>query len=108
MCSMATRLRSKVTRRPSLPLTERDEADLATLRANDEYLEALARLADTPLDHATASESALLHAIFEIGMNALRDSAEADGYAQIAAESAAENGVRRATARRRLPTWASD
>ena len=53
-----------------------------------------------------SSEAVVLHAILEAGIKAVEQLVEAEGYAQIAAEGAAEN--RQAVARRRRPTWADE
>lgn len=105
---MATRIRTKVTRRPSLPLTETDEDALATIRTTSAFSDALARLSPDPIDPATATEAALLHAIFQAGVAALRDAAEVDGYAQVAAEQQADDSAHRSAARRRPPSWVNE
>jgi len=107
MCGMPTRLRGRAVRRPSLPLTEEDERQLATIREGREYREVLASLSGEEVADQDASEAVLLHAVFEAGLLAVRNAAAAEGYAVIAAEQkhAAE---RRADARRRRPPWADE
>ena len=55
------------------------------------------------------SSSALLHAIFEAGMAAVKKTAELEGYAQIASEFSTVNvQQKRKEVRRRHPTWADE
>lgn len=104
---MTTRFDQPVVRRPALPLTERDERDLALLRSNTPEREALARLAGetVPTD---ASEGLLLHTLLEVALMRVREEVEAAGYAELAAQRAGSQGERRAIARRRPPSWAAD
>ncbi len=97
--------RLPATVRKSLPLTDRDMQDLARLRRNKAHLDALGRLVRADLDESS-SEAALLHAVMEAGLRAVREQVEADGYAAIAAERAPEE--RRRVARRRPPAWADE
>lgn len=113
MSGMATRLRARVTRRPSLPLTARDESDLVVIRSSPSHQRALEDLARTPSGQTqTLSESALLHAIFEAGLDAVRAAAQEAGYAELADQMATEQRDgevdRRAEARRRRPSWADE
>jgi hypothetical protein len=85
---MTTRLAGRVVRRPSLPLTERDEVNLALLREIPIYRQALADLTSESADGPAATagtgsitEAALLHAIFQAGVGAVRAAAEEAGYA---------------------------
>lgn len=103
---MATRLRADITRRPSIPLTARDEVDLAALRASPAYRQALADLTGTAAT-GDLTEAALLHAVLEAGFQSIRSVAEEAGYAAIASHQAAME-EQRATARRRKPTWADE
>ena len=100
-----TRIRASVVRRPSLPLTEQDERDLARLRESALHREALARLSGAPEVTQEVSESALLHAVFEAGLAAVREASEEAGYAQLAVEIENETKSHRAAARRRRPSW---
>lgn len=105
---MATRMKTPPVRRPSLPLTERDERDLTQLRQSADLGQLLARLSGQPVGNHDVSESVLLHAVFSVGLAAIRKAIEEQGYTRIAAEQAAESAQRRAEARRRLPTWAEE
>ena len=53
-------------------------------------------------------ESRAAHAVFEAGLAAVRQLAEAEGYEQLASEYAAEDANRRRLSRRRRPAWAAD
>src|SRR5690348_12282129 len=109
MCCMTVmRFQAGVVRRPSLPLTEQDERDLKRLRESELHREALARLSGTPEVTTAVSESALLHAVFEAGLAAVREASEEAGYAQLAVEMDLEAKHRRADARRRRPSWAHE
>ena len=106
---MARRLDQAVVRRPSLPLTAADEAQLAALRETASYRTALARLSRQEFpDDGDVRESVLLHAVFEAGLAAIRQLAEAEGYEQLASEYAADDATRRRLSRRRRPAWAAD
>jgi hypothetical protein len=107
--SMATRMNEPAVRRPSLPLTDRDVADLDRIRSSPSDRAALGHLVPgrVPAEGSVA-ESVLLHAIFEAGLRAVRERAEEEGYRQLAAEYKAEDAERRARARRRPPHWAGD
>ncbi len=106
---MATRLKEPVKTRKSLPLTERDLADIARLRGETPEREALSELAGVVVADSVA-EAALLHMIFEAGLRAIRDRAEERAYASAAADRVASgeaDEVRR-IARRRRPAWVSE
>ena len=106
---MASRMSQTVVRRPSLPLTAADEADLALLKHTSTYQRALARLSSQDIPDGTeVTESVLLHAVFEAGLAAVRQLAEAEGYEQLASDSAAEDATRRRLSRRRRPVWADE
>ncbi|OBY30936.1 hypothetical protein [Mycolicibacter kumamotonensis] len=94
------------TSRKSLPLTPRDLRDLTAMRESPVHRAVLAELANTSLSE-TSSEAAVLHAIWEAGVQAVRERVEETGYAQMAAdrEPAAE---RKAVARRRRPPRADE
>ena len=106
---MATRITSPVQRRTSLPLTESNESDLPALLESSSYQLALEKLTGTKIVDQEISSSALLHAIFEAGMAAVKKTAELEGYAQIASEVSTVNDQRkRKEARRRRPTWSDE
>jgi hypothetical protein len=110
ICGMAKRLRGRVVRRPSLPLTEQDERDLEVIRSTPAYLRALLDKVtpgeDVPADGLT--ESALIHAIFEAGLRTVRDDVQASAYAKWGDERARDTAARRQAARRRTPAWADE
>jgi hypothetical protein len=105
---MATRFSEPTRARKSLPLTERDLADLERLRQETPERAALARLAGADVIHVT--ESALLHMIFMAGLHAIREQAEEHAYAAAAADRLAsgEADEMRRIARRRRPSWADE
>jgi hypothetical protein len=107
---MATRIQGRVVRRPSLPLTERDERDLALLVSSEAHRHALAKMSAIEAATSELTEAALLHAVFEIGLAAIRDEVEETGYAQLAAQRAvdAEEHLKRTESRRRAPAWADE
>ncbi|MGL5851516.1 MAG: hypothetical protein ACRCZD_12110 [Phycicoccus sp.] len=105
---MNIRLRARVTRRPSLPLTEQNDADLALIRTSPAHRRALAEVGGLPDDIDAPSESALLHAVFEAGLSAVHQSAAEAGYAELAAQQGPKPTERRAVARRRRPDWADE
>ena len=106
---MATRIKSPVQRRSSLPLTQVNENDLETLRNSSSYQIALEKLSGTRIVDQEVSAAAMLHAIFEVGMSAIKETAELEGYAHIAEkQSSAEIEKDRKEARRRRPSWADE
>lgn len=106
---MTTRITSPVQRRSSLPLTEANESDLSTLLESSSYQMALEKLTGTKIVDQEISSSALLHAIFEAGMAAVKKTAELEGYAQIASEiSVSSTQQKWKEVRRRRPTWADE
>lgn len=106
---MASRMKTPVVRRPSLPLTAQDEADLALLRTSPEFRKALEAVAPSqPAADEDLGESALLHAIFEAGLAIVRRTAEDAGYEQLASDYAFRSDERRSIARRRPPSWAEE
>ena len=104
---MATRFDQPVVRRPALPLTERDERDLALLRSDTPEREALMRLAGVSVP-SSVSEGLLLHMLLEIALLRVHEEVEAAGYAELARQRAAAETDRRAVARRRPPSWVDD
>lgn len=105
---MATRLSQRAVRRMPLPLTDRDLADLAKLREPGVEREALAALTPGELPEGELTEAALLHAVFEAGLRAVRDAAEERSYAADAAAYERADAERRRTARRRRPSWSDE
>lgn len=105
---MATRFSEPARARKSLPLTERDLADLDRLRQQTPERAALARLSGA--DVIDVTESSLLHMIFIVGLHAIREQAEEDAYATAAADrgASAEADEIRRIARRRRPSWADE
>lgn len=99
ICSMETATRK------SLPLSTRDLSALSALRRSPVHRAVLADLAGTPLSE-TSSEAAVLHAIWEAGVQAVRERVEEAGYAEMAADR--DPDVHKAVARRRRPTWADE
>ena len=94
--------------RTSLPLTERDLADLERLRGQTPERDALAELVGMEVQSVT--EAALLHMIFAAGLRAIRERAEEHAYASAAADRLAsgESAESRLIARRRRPAWANE
>jgi hypothetical protein len=105
---MATRLTEPAKARKSLPLTERDLADLERLRGQTPERDALSDMAGVVVEGVT--EAVLLHMIFAAGLRAIREKAEERAYATAAADrldSGEADEIRR-IARRRRPAWASE
>jgi len=70
---------------------------------------ALEQLSDIKIIKMKMSEAALLNAIFEAGIAAVRQKAELAGYAEIAAaQSESELKQQRSESRRRRPNWADE
>jgi hypothetical protein len=67
-------------RRLSVPLTERDEEELKTVRRSPARLSALVDV------DARASDAQLVHAVFEAGLEHLREAEEAAEYVALAAD----------------------
>jgi hypothetical protein len=105
---MATRLNEPAKARKSLPLTERDLADLQRLRGQTPERDALADLSGVAVESVT--EAALLHLIFAAGLRAIREKAEERAYASAASDRLAsgEADEIRRIARRRRPAWADE
>lgn len=105
---MVSRLNQATERRAPLPLTARDLADLAKLRMPSPEREALSDLADVPLADEV-SEALLIHAVFTAGLRAIREAAEARGYAQLATQDEASGeAVDRRLISERRPPWADE
>ena len=106
---MASRLTQAAKVRKSLPLTEKDLADIARLRQETPERQALFEMAGVPVVESVA-EAALLRMIFEAGLRAIREKAEERAYTSAAEDRLAsgEADEARRIARRRRPAWASD
>jgi hypothetical protein len=107
---MSPRRTGRTIRRPSLPLTERDVADLDKIRNSPAERAALEDLASVTLAAGGRSEaeSAFLHAVLLAGIRAVGERAEEASYEADAAAYQAEDTERRAIARRRRPPWAGE
>lgn len=87
---MASRLSGSVVRRPSLPLTAADEADLAALRQSPEMLRILSKRCqrEIPSDH---TEGSVLQALLEAALRAIKEEAQEEsmdlGYQDLADDS---------------------
>jgi hypothetical protein len=105
---MATRLNESAKVRKSLPLTERDLADLERLRGQTPERDALRDIAGVAVEGV--AEAALLHMIFAAGLQAIREKAEERAYASAAADRLASGEAQeiRRIARRRRPAWADE
>jgi hypothetical protein len=105
---MATRLNEPAKTRKSLPLTERDLADLERLRGPSPEHDALRELAGVAVEGV--AEAALLHMVFAAGLRAIREKAEERAYASAAADrlTGGEAEENRPMARRRRPAWAGE
>jgi hypothetical protein len=106
---MAIRLNQPAKARKSLPLTERDLADLERLRGQTPERDALADLAGVVVVEGV-TEAVLLHMIFTAGLRAIQEKAEELAYASAAADRLAsgEADEIRRIARRRRPSWAHE
>lgn len=104
-----SRLADQAKVRKSLPLTEKDLADIARLREETPEREALSEMAGVRIVESVA-EAALLRMIFEAGLRAIREKAEERAYASAAEDRLAsgEADERRRIARRRRPAWAAE
>jgi hypothetical protein len=104
-----SRLDEPAKTRKSLPLTERDLADIARLREETPEREALSEMAGVVIVESVA-EAALLRMIFEAGLRAIREKAEDLAYASAAEDRRAsgEGDEARRIARRRPPAWAAE
>lgn len=105
----ASRLTEPAKTRKSLPLTDRDLADIALLRQDSPERDALFELAGIMVTDSVA-EAALLRMVFEAGLRAIREKAEEKAY-DTAAQDRRASGMSdeaRRIARRRRPAWASE
>jgi len=103
------RFTEPATTRKSLPLTEKDLADIARLRAETPEREALSEMAGIAIVESVA-EAALLRMIFEAGLRAIREKAEELAYASAAEDRLAsgEADETRRISRRRRPAWVTE
>jgi hypothetical protein len=103
-----SRLTEPAKTRKSLPLTEKDLADVARLRQETPEREALSEMAGIVVEGI--AEAALLHMIFEAGLRAIRERAEERAYASAAEDRLASRDTdeARRIARRRRPAWADE
>jgi hypothetical protein len=105
---MVTRFSEPAKARKSLPLTERDLAELDRLRAPSPERDVLSELAGVRIESVT--EAALLHMIFAAGLRAIQEKAEQRAYLTAAADrlTSGEADEIRRVARRRRPSWAAE
>jgi phosphoribosyl-dephospho-CoA transferase len=105
----ASRLAETAKVRKSLPLTEKDLADIARLREETPEREALSEMAGV-LIVGSVTEAALLRMIFEAGLRAIREKAEERAYASAAEDRlvGGEADEMRQIARRRRPAWTAE
>ena len=106
---MVSRLTEPAKTRKSLPLTEKDLADVDRLRQETPEREALSEMAGIVIVEGV-TEAALLHMIFEAGLRAIRERAEERAYASAAEDRLASGDTdeARRIARRRRPAWADE
>jgi ectoine hydroxylase-related dioxygenase (phytanoyl-CoA dioxygenase family) len=106
---MTARVNERAKARKSLPLTERDLADLERLKGQTPERDALADLAGVVVVESVA-EAALLHMVFTAGLRAIRERAEELAYASAAADRLASGEAEeiRRIARRRRPAWVDE
>lgn len=90
---------STKSRRLPVPLTEHDDAELALLRA-DSHLEDVVGLT------RDASDAALVHAVFELGLRQVREARLDLAYRALAVEY--DDASAREVARRRRPLTGDD
>lgn len=95
----------RAVKRPPLPLTKRDVADLSKLRGEPPVWAALWQLARQEAPVGDIAESVIIHAIFAVGLRTVQEAAEAASYAAAAEDRSRDDTERRAIARRRAPGW---
>jgi ectoine hydroxylase-related dioxygenase (phytanoyl-CoA dioxygenase family) len=105
---VVSRLTEPAKTSKSLPLTEKDLADIARLREEIPQREALSEMVGFVVVESVA-EAALLRMIFEAGLRAIHEKAEERAYASAAEDRLArgEADETRRIARRRRPDWAN-
>lgn len=106
---IVSRLAEPAKTRKSLPLTEKDLANIARLREETPEREALSEMTGVVVMESVA-EAALLRMIFEAGLRAIRERAEEMSYASAAEDrlSGGDADENRRIARRRPPAWADE
>lgn len=104
---VVSRLTEAAKTRKSLPLSEKDLADISRLREDTPERAALCEMFGASAMESPV-EAALLRMIFEAGLRAIREKAEERAYASAAEDRRAsgEAGEARLVARRRPPSWA--
>jgi hypothetical protein len=95
-------------RRSSLPLTERNEAELALFRESEIHRNMLAELSAKSTFSKDVSEAVMLHTVFEIGLRTVREAIEEEGYAELARQQAEEEPNKRGITRRFRPSRAKE
>jgi hypothetical protein len=105
---MNARMSDRTVKRPPLPLTEHDLADLGKLRGEPPIWNALWHLARQEAPTGEVSESVVIHAIFTVGLRAIQEAAEAASYAADAEDRQKEDAEQRTIARRRRPGWVEE
>lgn len=105
---MKTRISGSTVRRPSLPLTERNERELTLIRESVIHRNMLAELNSAEIFPKDVSEAVVLHAVFEVGLRKVREALEERGYAELAQQQGDEEPNKYATSRRYRPTWANE
>ena len=105
---VVSRLTEPAKTRKSLPLSEKDLADIARLREETPEREALSEMAGVVVE--SVAEAALLRMIFEAGLRAIREKAEERAYASAAEDRLAsgEADETRRIVRRRRPAWVDE
>jgi hypothetical protein len=104
-----SRLAEPAKTRKSLPLSEKDMADIARLRERTPERDALSEMAGVD-DVESVAEAALLRMIFEAGLRAIREKAEERAYMSAAEDrrDSEDADEPRRSARRRRPAWADE
>jgi hypothetical protein len=105
---MAVRFSSPVIRRAQVPLT-REDLDALSQLDSEEGRCMLAGLAGTPTEKL--SESAVLHALLDLGLRRVAEARAEAGYAALAADPdyhAHAEAARAHRDRRRRPAWADE
>jgi hypothetical protein len=104
-----SRLTEPAKTRKSLPLTEKDLADIARLRRETPEREALSEMVGFVVGESVA-EAALLRMIFAAGLRAIREKAEERAYASAAEDrlTSGDADEARRIARRRRPAWSRE
>ena len=93
----AAKTRTKAARRLPVPLTQQDEVELAESKT---LIQRMLNLGDSP------SDAALVHAVFDLGMQQVREARRDAAYEALAATY--NDDAARRVARRRRPLSADD